>query len=56
MKDLKGKFVLNTRTVNKMLKSDKVMEIALKEAEKIGTINEQFIGTQRVWVKGEEGK
>ena len=54
MKDSKGKFVLNTRTINKILKSDKVMEIAVKEANKIGTVEEQYIGTQRVWVKGEE--
>ena len=55
MKDSKGKFELNTRTVNKILKSDKVMEIAKKEASKIGTVEEQYIGTQRVWVKGVEG-
>lgn len=53
MKNSKGKFKLNTRTVNKMLKSDKVMQVALKEAGKIGTVEEQYIGTQRVWVKGE---
>jgi len=30
------------------------MKIAVKEAEKIGTIEEKYIGTQRVWVKGKE--
>ena len=54
MSELKGKFKLNTRTVNKILKSDKVMEIAKKEGAKIGNVEESYIGTQRVWVKGEE--
>ena len=54
MKDSKGKFKLDTRTVGKMLKSEEVKQIAEKEAAKIGTIEEEFIGTQRVWVKGTE--
>lgn len=54
MKDSKGEFKLNTRTVNKMLKSEEVMQIALKESAKLGTVEEQYIGTQRVWVKGKE--
>ena len=54
MKDSKAKFELNTRTINKMLKSEEVLEVALKEAEKIGTVEEHYIGTQRVWVGGTE--
>lgn len=54
MSESKGKFKLNTRTVNKILKSDKVMQIALKEGAKMGTVEEQYIGTQRVWVKGQK--
>ena len=37
-----------------MLKSEKVMDIAVSEASKIGTVEERYIGTQRVWVKGVE--
>ncbi len=37
-----------------MLKSEEVMNIAKNEAEKLGEITEEFVGTQRVWVKGEE--
>lgn len=54
MKDSKGKFELNTRTVNKILKSEEVMKVALKEGSRIGNVTEQYIGTQRAWVKGEE--
>lgn len=54
MKNLKGEFKLNTRTVNKMLKSQEVMNVAEKEGAKLGTVEERYVGTQRVWVKGVE--
>lgn len=54
MSNSKGKFKLNTRTVNKMLKSDKVMKVAEKEAARLGKVDEKYIGTQRAWVKGEK--
>ena len=38
----------------KILKADEVMNIALKEGAKLGDIEEQYIGTQRAWVKGAE--
>jgi len=37
-----------------MLKSEEVMQVALKEGAKLGKVEEQYIGTQRVWVKGRE--
>ncbi len=37
-----------------MLQSAEVMAIAKAEAEKRGEITEEFVGTQRVWVKGRE--
>ena len=54
MNKSKGKFELNKETVKKMLKSEEVMNIAKNEAEKLGEITEEFVGTQRVWVKGDE--
>ena len=54
MKNSKGKFELDKAMVKKMLQSDEVMKIAIKEAQKKGEITEEYIGTQRVWVKGRE--
>jgi hypothetical protein len=48
----KGKFELNKETVRKILKSQEVMEAARKEAAKLGDIETEYIGTQRVWIKG----
>lgn len=54
MSEQKGKFELNRDGVKAMLQSAEVMAIAKAEAEKRGEITEEFIGTQRVWVKGRE--
>lgn len=54
MNNSKGKFELNKETVKKMLKSEEVMNIAKNEAEKRGDIEEEYVGTQRCWVKGKE--
>lgn len=54
MNNSKAKFVLDRSTVKKMLQSEEVMKIAVKEAEKKGEITEEYVGTQRVWVKGRE--
>jgi len=37
-----------------MLKSEEVMKIAVSEGSKLGNIEEQYVGTQRAWVKGTE--
>lgn len=37
-----------------MLRSKEVEEIALKEANKLGTIETNYVGINRVWVKGTE--
>lgn len=49
-----SKFDLNKETVKKMLRSKEVEEIALKEANRIGTIETNYVGVNRVWVKGTE--
>ncbi len=54
MSEQKGKFELNRDGVKAMLQSAEVMAIAKAEAEKRGEITEEFVGTQRVWVKGRE--
>lgn len=54
MSEQKGKFELNRDGVKAMLQSAEVMAIAKSEAEKRGEITEEFVGTQRVWVKGRE--
>lgn len=54
LKNSKGKFELDKAMVKKMLQSDEVMKIAIKEAQKKGEITEEYVGTQRVWVKGRE--
>lgn len=54
MNEQKGKFELNRDGVKAMLQSAEVMAIAKAEAEKRGEITEEFVGTQRVWVKGRE--
>lgn len=54
MSEQKGKFELNRDGVKAMLQSAEVMAIAKAEAEKRGEIIEEFVGTQRVWVKGRE--
>lgn len=54
MNGQKGKFELNRDGVKAMLQSAEVMAIAKAEAEKRGEITEEFVGTQRVWVKGRE--
>ena len=54
MSEQKGKFELNRDGVKAMLQSAEVMAIAKAEAEKKGEITEEFVGTQRVWVKGRE--
>lgn len=48
-----SKFTLNRDTVKKMLKSKEVEDIALKEAEKLGYVDTNYVGVNRVWVKGE---
>lgn len=54
MSEQKGKFELNRDGVKAMLQSAEVMAIAKSQAEKRGEITEEFVGTQRVWVKGRE--
>ncbi len=54
MSEQKGKFELNRDGVKAMLQSAEVMAIAKAEAEKRGEITEEYVGTQRVWVKGRE--
>lgn len=54
LKKLKGRFELNKATVGKMLKSQEVLQIARNEAAKLGEIETEYVGTQRVWVKGKE--
>ena len=54
MNEQKGKFELNRDGVKAMLQSAEVMAIAKSEAEKRGEITEEFVGTQRAWVKGRE--
>ena len=54
MSEQKGKFELNRDGVKAMLQSAEAMAIAKAEAEKRGEITEEFVGTQRVWVKGRE--
>lgn len=54
MSEQKGKFELNRDGVKAMLQSAEVMAIAKAEAEKRGEITEEFVGTQRAWVKGRE--
>jgi hypothetical protein len=54
LSEQKGKFELNRDGVKAMLQSAEVMAIAKAEAEKRGEITEEFVGTQRVWVKGRE--
>lgn len=54
MSEQKDKFELNRDGVKAMLQSAEVMAIAKAEAEKRGEITEEFVGTQRVWVKGRE--
>lgn len=54
MNEQKGKFELNRDGVKAMLQSAEVVAIAKAEAEKRGEITEEFVGTQRAWVKGRE--
>ena len=54
MSEQKGKFELNRDGIKAMLQSAEAMAIAKAEAEKRGIITEEFVGTQRVWVKGRE--
>lgn len=54
MNKLKGKFELNKDAIGKMLKSQPVLEVAEKEAKKLGDVETSYIGTQRVWVRGIE--
>lgn len=54
MKSSKDKFEVDYQAVGRVLKSQEVMEVAVKEAEKIGEIEEKYVGTQRVWVGGRE--
>lgn len=54
MSEQKGRFELNRDGIKAMLQSSEVMEIAKREAEKRGEVTEEFVGTQRVWVKGKE--
>jgi hypothetical protein len=54
LSEQKGKFELNRDGVKAMLQSAEVMAIAKAEAEKRGEITEEFVGTQRAWVKGRE--
>ena len=50
-----GKFVVNTETVGKILKSDEIMQIGLDlAADKFQTIETNYVGTQRCWIEGIE--
>lgn len=49
-----GKFKLNYAGINAMLQSQECQEIAKKEAEKLGQVTDEYIGTQRAWVRGTE--
>ena len=55
MKNSKGnKFVLDKVGVKQMLRSQTVMDVAVKEAAKLGKVEEKYVGTQRCWVRGNE--
>lgn len=54
MSNSKGKFELNKEGIKEMLKSQEVMDVAIKEAEKLGEVQEHYVGTQRCWVGGKE--
>ena len=49
-----NKFVLDKVGVKQMLRSQTVMDVAIKEATKLGKVEEMYVGTQRVWVRGSE--
>lgn len=56
MSERKGKFELNRDGVKALLQSAEAMEIAKKEAEKLGEVTEEYVGTQRAWAKGRQDK
>lgn len=45
---------MNRAGIKAILQSSEAMEIAKREAEKKGEVTEEYVGTQRVWVKGKE--
>lgn len=54
MNNSKDRFEVDYQAVGRILKSQEIMDVAIKEAEKIGNIEEKYVGTQRVWVGGRE--
>ena len=49
-----GDFVPNSAGIFAMMQSQPCQEIARREAEKRGEITDEYIGTQRVWVRVKE--
>ena len=56
MKESKGKFELNKDGVKALLQSQACLDIARKEAEKMGELDSDYVGTQRAWAKGKKDK
>ena len=54
MNEQKGRFELNREGMKAILQSSEAMAIARQEAQKKGEIVDEYVGTQRVWVKGKE--
>lgn len=54
MNESKGRFELNRAGIKAILQSEEAMAIARQEAQKKGEITDEYVGTQRVWVKGKE--
>jgi len=54
LNEQKGKFVLNKPGIKAMLQSQEVQEMLKREGEKRGEVTEEFVGTQRAWVKVKE--
>lgn len=54
MNEQKGRFELNRDGIKAILQSAEAMAIARQEAQKKGEIVDEYVGTQRVWVKGKE--
>lgn len=54
MSQSKGKFILNRAGIKAILQSQECQNIAREEAEKLGEVTDEYIGTQRAWVRGTE--
>ena len=54
MSKSKGRFELNRAGIKAILQSQECQNIARQEAAKLGEVTDEYIGTQRAWVRGTE--